>query len=90
MKWGIYQQQSNYYYYYYYYHHFLFIYLFIFGVWKFRFCRVKRIKKRQMREKISKRLLSILRTILQPFGQNIARGNDPASYAGHHWMSYSG
>ena len=65
-----------------------FIYLFIFGVWEFRFWRVKR--QRQMREKISKRLLSILRTALQHSGQNIARGNDPVSYAGHHWMSYSG
>ena len=43
-----------------------FIYLFIFGVWEFRFWRVKR--QRQMREKISKRLLSILRTALQHSG----------------------
>ena len=58
-----------------------FIYLFIFGMWEFRFWRLKRQRQRQMREKISKRLLSILRTALQHSGQNvIARVNDPAGY----------
>ena len=50
-------------------------------MWEFRFWRVKRQRQRQMREKISKRLLSILRTALQHSGQNaIARVNDPAGY----------